>query len=98
MAANDNYSTVYWKQHEQVAHKLLRINLKNLETQLDNSFALRCHRSYLVNIHAIESLTGNTNGYKIKLQHCEETIPVSRQKGKELMARIRQLKSLMELG
>ena len=98
VAANDNYSTVVWKENSQIEKKLLRINLKNLETQLDNAFALRCHRSYLVNIHAIESLTGNTNGYKIRLRDYEETIPVSRQKGKELMTKIKQLKSLMELG
>lgn len=98
VAANDNYSTVVWNENSQIEKKLLRINLKNLEAQLDNSFALRCHRSYLVNIHAIESVTGNTNGYKIKLRDCEETIPVSRPKGKELMVKIKQLKSMMELG
>jgi hypothetical protein len=49
-------------------------------------------------MYAIESLTGNTNGYKIKLRDCEEQIPVSRQKGKELMTKLRQLKSMMELG
>ncbi len=98
VAANDNYSTVVWSEDSRTEKKLLRINLKNLEAQLDNSFALRCHRSYLVNIHAIESLTGNTNGYKIKLRDCEETIPVSRPKGKELMVKIKQLKSMMELG
>ncbi len=98
VAANDNYSTVVWIENSQIEKKLLRINLKNLEAQLDNSFAMRCHRSYLVNVHAIESLTGNTNGYKIKLRSCEESIPVSRQKGKELMTKIKQLKSMMELG
>jgi hypothetical protein len=98
VAANDNYSTVVWSENSHIEKKLLRINLKNLEAQLDNSFALRCHRSYLVNMYAIESLTGNTNGYKIKLRDCEEQIPVSRQKGKELMTKLRQLKSMMELG
>ena len=95
--ADDNYATVFWKENEEVRKKLLRTNLKNLETQLDNSFTVRCHRSYLVNVHAISSVTGNTNGYKLLIKDSNQQIPVARQKGKEVMERIRQLKNVMEL-
>jgi DNA-binding LytR/AlgR family response regulator len=96
--ADDNYSTVYWQdQNNGVQKKLLRINLKNMESQIDNTFTLRCHRSYIVNVHAISSITGNTNGYKLRIKDTDHFIPVSRPKGKEVMEKIKQLKNMMEL-
>ena len=95
--ADDNYSTVYWKGADALQKKLLRVNLKNLESQLDNSFTLRCHRSYIVNVNAISAITGNTNGYKLKINGSDFSIPVSRPKGKEVMEKISQLRSAMEV-
>ena len=95
--ADDNYSTVYWMSDNSVHKKLLRINLKNIESQIDNSFMLRCHRSFIVNVHAISNVTGNTNGYKLRVKDTEHFIPVSRQKGKEVIDKIQELKNMMEL-
>ncbi|MCE2893668.1 MAG: LytTR family transcriptional regulator [Flammeovirgaceae bacterium] len=95
--ADDNYSTVMWKQAGAIQKKLLRVNLKNLESQLDNSFTLRCHRSYIVNVNAISAISGNTNGYKLKINGSDFSIPVSRPKGKEIMEKISQLRNMMEL-
>jgi DNA-binding LytR/AlgR family response regulator len=95
--ADDNYSTVMWKESGTLQKKLLRVNLKNLESQLDNSFTLRCHRSYIVNVNAISAISGNTNGYKLKINGSDFSIPVSRPKGKEIMEKISQLRNIMEL-
>ncbi len=95
--ADDNYSTVTWREGEEVRKKLLRVNLKNIEAQLDNSFALRCHRSFIVNVNAISAISGNTNGYKLQIQGTGFSIPVSRPKGKEVMDKISQLRNMMEL-
>jgi DNA-binding LytR/AlgR family response regulator len=95
--ADDNYATVYWQTEGLVQKKLLRANLKNIESQIDNTFTLRCHRSFIVNVHAISSITGNTNGYKLRIRDTEHYIPVSRPKGKEVMEKIKQLKNMMEL-
>ncbi len=95
--ADDNYSTVMWKEAGAIQKKLLRVNLKNLESQLDNSFTLRCHRSYIVNVNAISAISGNTNGYKLKINGSDFSIPVSRPKGKEIMEKISQLRNMMEL-
>jgi hypothetical protein len=95
--ADDNYSTVFWKNGHGLEKKLLRVNLKNIENQLNNSFTIRCHRSYIVNVHAISAITGNTNGYKLQIRDSDFSIPVSRPKGKELIEKISQLKSMMEL-
>jgi hypothetical protein len=95
--ADDNYSTVFWKNGHGLEKKLLRVNLKSIETQLNNSFTIRCHRSYIVNVHAITAITGNTNGYKLQIRDSDFSIPVSRPKGKELMDKISQLRNMMEL-
>jgi hypothetical protein len=95
--ADDNYSTIYWMEERTIQKKLLRANLKNIETQIDNTFTIRCHRSYLVNVHAISNITGNANGYKLRMKDSEHYIPVARPKGKEVMEKIGQLKNMMEL-
>jgi hypothetical protein len=95
--ADDNYSTFYWKNGESIQKKLLRVNLKNVENQINNSFAIRCHRSYIVNVNAISNITGNTNGYKLQILDTEFFVPVSRPKGKEVIEKIQQLKNVMEL-
>jgi DNA-binding LytR/AlgR family response regulator len=87
---------VVWKNGHGIEKKLLRVNLKNVESQLNNSFTLRCHRSYIVNVHAISNITGNTNGYKLQIRDSDFSIPVSRPKGKEVMEKISQLRSMME--
>jgi hypothetical protein len=95
--ADDNYSTVVWKNGEGIQRKLLRANLKSIESQIDNTFTLRCHRSYLVNINAIDNISGNASGYKLKVRGTDLFIPVSRQKGKEVMEKISQWRNVMEL-
>ena len=95
--ADDNYSTVVWKNGQGIQKKLLRVNLKSIETQINNSFAIRCHRSYMVNVNAISNITGNTNGYKLQILDTDYFIPVSRPKGKEVIEKIQQLRNLMEL-
>lgn len=96
-AAVDNYTEIYWRNESKVAVKLLRATLKNIETQLHNQFMVRCHRSYLINVQEIESISGNTNGYKLKMKNTEVEIPVSRTKGKEIIAHINQIRDLMDI-
>lgn len=95
--ADDNYSTIVWRNESGIQKKLLRVNLKNMESQINNDFVIRCHRSYIVNVHAISNIAGNTNGYKLHILDTDITIPVSRPKGKDVIEKIHQLKSMMEL-
>lgn len=95
--ADDNYSTIFWKNGGDIQKKMLRVNLKNVENQMDNVYTIRCHRSYIVNVHAISNVTGNTNGYKLKIRDSDFSIPVSRPKGKEVIEKIGQLRNMMEL-
>ena len=89
--ASDNYSHVYWKGEEGNLNKLLRITLKNLETQIANNHIVRCHRSYLVNLNAVSEVTGNVNGYKLSIENVDKKIPVSRILGKDILQRIDSL-------
>lgn len=95
--ADDNYSTIFWKNGGDIQKKMLRMNLKSVENQMDNLYTIRCHRSYIVNVHAISNVSGNTNGYKLKIRDSDFSIPVSRPKGKEVIEKIGQLRNMMEL-
>ena len=98
VAAVDNYSEIYWWDGQKIAIKLLRVTLKKVEQQISNQFVLRCHRSYLINIREIDSISGNTNGYKFKMKNAGVEIPISRAKGKEVIAHIRQIRDLLDIG
>ena len=86
--ASDNYSTVYWKDAYGLQKKMLRVNLKNVESQLDKNAVIRCHRSFIVNINAITHVEGNTNGYRLSIKETDVVIPVSRGKGREVIEKI----------
>lgn len=77
--AADNYAEVYYLEKEVFTRKVIRNTLKNLESVLDHEQILRCHKSYLVNLHRVEQVTGNAQGYQLHLKSCDESIPVSRQ-------------------
>ena len=95
--ADDNYSTVYWKNADGIQKRLLRVNLKSIESQINNVYAIRCHRSFIVNVGAISNITGNANGYKLQVLDTEFFIPVSRPKGREVIDKIQQIRNVMEL-
>ena len=79
ISAEDNYCNVYFTQGEKVSSKLLRITLKEIESQLDSvPHILRCHRSYIVNKHKITRISGNARAYYLHLNLCDEHIPLSR--------------------
>ncbi|MCG2616722.1 LytTR family transcriptional regulator [Terrimonas sp. NA20] len=77
--AEKNYVEIYLD-NDGLVHKLLkRISMKELEAQLAGlPFLLKTHRSYLVNLLVIEEVSGNAQGYRLRLKQCDEAIPVSR--------------------
>lgn len=75
----NNYVKVYYFENDKVVYSILRITMKKVEDALlpyPNFF--RCHRAYLINLYRVKEVTGNAQGYKIKLEEVEEVIPVSR--------------------
>ena len=75
----DNYIEINYLENAQLVKKLIRNTLKGIESQLVNQRSfIRCHRTSIVNIRYIEKLIKSYSGYSLKLNCCEEKIPVSR--------------------
>ncbi|MEE9363516.1 MAG: LytTR family DNA-binding domain-containing protein [Cellulophaga sp.] len=74
-----NYTEVFISSSDGVKKVLIRITLKELEEQLKSvSRIFKTHRSFLVNLNAIESISGNAQGYQLVLKNCSIIVPVSR--------------------
>lgn len=76
----NNYIEVFYLSGQDIHKQLIRSTLKRTEELLHrHSNILRSHRSILVNTdHAIR-FTGNPGNLRLKLQHVDEDLPVSRQ-------------------
>ncbi len=73
-----NYVNIVNWQELKVEKKLHRGTLKHLAENISIDHIIRCHRSYLVNLQKVQSVSGNAQGFKLKLADCEDIIPVSR--------------------
>ncbi|EZH73007.1 hypothetical protein ATO12_18495 [Aquimarina atlantica] len=74
-----NYTEIFTISPNGFEKELIRITLKELESQLQSfSFIYKTHRSYLVNINHIKSFSGNAQGYLVNLKNYKSSIPVSR--------------------
>lgn len=78
ISASDNYCTIVFHEHEKLQKVLLRSSLSRLESQLNVSGIIRCHRSFIVNLSQVRKITGNAQGYKLHFDILDEPIPVSR--------------------
>lgn len=75
----DNYSRIIWLQGEEIMSHMIRKPLKRVEAELtDLKDIFRCHRTCIVNFANVESLTGNAQGYKLKVRHYQNDVPVAR--------------------
>lgn len=90
----DNYAEIVYLEGDEQKKEILRNSLQRLEQQigeqLHKSSIIRCHRSFLVNIDQILSISGNSQGYKLHLKNGEFAIPISRSRSKDVLARINQ--------
>ena len=69
--------------------KLLRLTMKQAEASVASApFIVRCHRAFLVNLHQVSKVDGNSQGYRLQLEGCAENVPVSRGYGKEIKERL----------
>jgi len=88
--ADGNYVELYL-QVEKINKILKRITIKELELVLKPySNIIKTHRSFLVNLHHIENITGNAQGYKLRLKDVDEVIPVSRNMITNFNARVKR--------
>ena len=68
LKSDDNYTSVFFLQNKKVEKKLIRNTLKNLEEQLDNPDLIRIHRSYMVNLQKVISVTRTKRGFELTME------------------------------
>lgn len=78
LESDGNYSTVYFTENGSICKVLIRITLKNAESQICDNTIVRCHRSFIVNLHKAVEIKGNAQGLKITLESTSTRVPVSR--------------------
>ena len=77
--AMQNYVTVYFVIDGELQKEVVRSTIANMESQLQDSPMVRCHRSFLVNLDVIEAVSGNAQGLRLRLpQVNDQEVPVSR--------------------
>jgi len=79
LAARENYIIIHFLDQGALNKEMIRSTMKKAtgELQMYPEF-FRCHKSYLVNLTKVESVSGNAQGLKLHLERVEEIIPVSR--------------------
>lgn len=79
LEAMQNYVHFYSLTTTGTTKETKRITLQNAQETLNDKFHIKCHRSYVVDIRAVHSVSGNAQGLKLTLTHegCP-IIPVSR--------------------
>jgi len=87
----DNYANVVRQNNGSTEEKLLRSSLKNIEEQLTLPFVVRCHRSFIVNLSLVRSITGNSRNYALSLKNYHTPIPVSRESEKHVLDLLEKL-------
>jgi len=84
--AQGNYCMFYIMRKNVVTRKLLHTTMKALEAQLSAyPQVIRCHKSFLINIHQISRVSGNSRGYALHFTGDMDPIPVSRGYQKDVM-------------
>ena len=76
----DNYVEIVFQEGQIFKKKLIRNTLKNIELQVKPfSNFIRSHRTSIVNVFFVESLSRKHNNHWLSLKGYDEPVPVSRQ-------------------
>lgn len=90
--ADRNYVELHLYENGHKTKALKRMSLRSLEQQLNGiSHIVKTHRSYLVNLQFLESVSGNAQGYHLKMKHLDVPILVSRTLIPDFENRLRQV-------
>lgn len=90
LRSQGNYVDVYHLEGGKVVKTLVRNSLKDISEQLRSPLFFRCHRSFLISLMHVQSVSGNARNLEIALIGVSERIPVSRTKSKELITALEQ--------
>ncbi len=75
----NNYIEVFWQNGKGTHSQMVRCTLKCAEEAGRNyPFLFRCHRTFIVNLHQIRRLEGNSQGYILYVGEKQQQVSVSR--------------------
>jgi DNA-binding LytR/AlgR family response regulator len=90
ISCQGNYISLYINSNHKIKEHVLRNTLTNVIFELkEYKNIIRCHKSYIINIDNVDSISGNARGYFLISNKISKQIPVSRKFNKE------KLKSLI---
>ena len=70
---------------------MIRNTLKEIEKQISDTTSLfKCHRAFIINLAHIEKVSGNSQGYSLRIKYLDREIPVARNYSKSFREAIRR--------
>jgi hypothetical protein len=85
-----NYADVFFIENDELKKKLIRNSLVKIAQQLMNFETVkRCHRSYIVNLQNVNTVSGNARNYNFHVEKLNFAIPVSRNFPKSIIQNIK---------
>ena len=78
LKSDGNYLEIVSFIESKVEKQLIRITLNNALAQLPVENFLKIHRSYIVNLRFVQSITLDGSNYEVKLKDVQTKLPVSR--------------------
>lgn len=75
--SQENYVAVHYLENSLVKKKLLRARMKSMESQLENTPLIRCHRSYIVNLNMVVKFHERSGSSVVFLEHSTQEFPIS---------------------
>lgn len=91
LKSSGNYLDIYYEEQEELKKFVLRNRLKQVFLELQTFNFYQCHRSYVVNLKKVSSVSGNARGFELHLELIDHTIPVARGKSVELETMLKQV-------
>jgi len=92
LEAEGNYLRLWTRKNGQITDYRLRNTIKDMHKRLEQEAScFQSHRAFLINIHQVQHIEGNSAGYRLRLDASLPTVPVSRAKTqafREVMATI----------
>ncbi len=86
-----NYVKVSHLRNNQVHTDMLRTTMKQMEETLQGyPMIVRCHRAFLVNLGQVEQIVSHSGSTQLLIEHCHESLPVSRSYMSQVRAAIKR--------
>jgi ABC-type multidrug transport system fused ATPase/permease subunit len=86
--AAENYITVVWEQGPAIKKEMLRMTMKAASKQINDPLIVFCHRSFIVNLRKVQTISSCSGVFSIRLNGVETAIPLSGTYKKEIKQKL----------